>query len=54
MTDESMKELLRIVDLLLKQHFERAVERLDKRKDEDYDEVRVLALYVTFECQLMA
>ncbi|CAA9994529.1 unnamed protein product [Nesidiocoris tenuis] len=39
MTDESIKELLRILDLLLKQHFERAVERLDKRKDEDYDEV---------------
>jgi hypothetical protein len=39
MSEESMQELLRILDSLLKQHFERAVERLDKRKDEDYDEV---------------
>ncbi|KAK9504651.1 hypothetical protein O3M35_010937 [Rhynocoris fuscipes] len=39
MNEESMKELLRILDLLLKQHFERATERLNKRKDEDYDEI---------------
>ena len=34
-----MTELLRILDKLLKEHFDRAVERLEKRKDEDYDEV---------------
>ncbi|KAI4504097.1 hypothetical protein M0802_000568 [Mischocyttarus mexicanus] len=36
---EPMAELLRILDKLLKEHFERAVARLEKRKDEDYDEV---------------
>ncbi|KAL1132390.1 hypothetical protein AAG570_010345 [Ranatra chinensis] len=39
LSEEMMQELLRILDTLLKQHFDRAVERLDKRKDEDYDEV---------------
>ncbi|XP_015121637.1 importin-5 [Diachasma alloeum] len=34
-----MAELLRILDKLLNEHFERAVARLEKRKDEDYDEV---------------
>ncbi|XP_074106518.1 karyopherin beta 3 [Cotesia typhae] len=34
-----MTELLRILDKLLNEHFERAVARLEKRKDEDYDEV---------------
>ncbi|XP_076289616.1 karyopherin beta 3 [Lasioglossum baleicum] len=36
---EPMAELLRILDKLLNKHFERAVARLEKRKDEDYDEV---------------
>ncbi|XP_075236845.1 karyopherin beta 3 [Lycorma delicatula] len=39
LSEEAMKELLRILDKLLKEHFERADERLEKRKDEDYDEV---------------
>lgn len=34
-----MTELLRLLDKLLNEHFERAVARLEKRKDEDYDEV---------------
>ncbi|CAG5078833.1 Similar to Ipo5: Importin-5 (Mus musculus) [Cotesia congregata] len=34
-----MTELLRILDKLLNEHFDRAVARLEKRKDEDYDEV---------------
>lgn len=34
-----MTELLRILDKLLNEHFEKAVARLEKRKDEDYDEV---------------
>lgn len=37
---QPMAELLRILDKLLNKHFERAVARLEKRKDEDYDEVR--------------
>nr|CAG4651581.1 EOG090X00U8 [Triops cancriformis] len=37
--DESMAELVKILDRLLKEHFERAQERQDKRKDEDYDEI---------------
>nr|XP_012150540.1 PREDICTED: importin-5 isoform X2 [Megachile rotundata] len=36
---QPMAELLRILDKLLNKHFERAVARLEKRKDEDYDEV---------------
>lgn len=36
---QPMAELLRILDKLLNEHFERAVQRLEKRKDEDYDEV---------------
>lgn len=35
----SMTELLRILDKLLNEHFEKAVARLEKRKDEDYDDV---------------
>ncbi|EFN77942.1 Importin-5 [Harpegnathos saltator] len=34
-----MTELLRILDKLLNDHFEKAFARLEKRKDEDYDEV---------------
>lgn len=35
-----MTELLRLIDKLLNEHFERAVARLEKRKDEeDYDDV---------------
>ncbi|XP_034952088.1 importin-5 [Chelonus insularis] len=34
-----MAEILRILDKLLNEHFERAVARLEKRKDEDYDDV---------------
>ncbi|KAK0159718.1 hypothetical protein PV327_010803 [Microctonus hyperodae] len=36
---QQMTELLRILDKLLNEHFERAVARLEKRKDEDYDDV---------------
>jgi len=34
-----MAELMKILDKCLQGHFERAVERGAKRKDEDYDEV---------------
>ncbi|XP_011878216.1 PREDICTED: importin-5 [Vollenhovia emeryi] len=34
-----MTELLRLLDKLLNEHFDKAVARLEKRKDEDYDEV---------------
>ena len=43
---QPMAELLRILDKLLNEHFERAVQRLEKRKDEDYDEVRFSILYI--------
>ncbi|XP_076164575.1 karyopherin beta 3 [Ptiloglossa arizonensis] len=36
---QPMADLLHILDKLLNKHFERAVARLEKRKDEDYDEV---------------
>lgn len=39
LTEESMTELLRILDKMLKEHFERAQDRLKKHLDEDYDEV---------------
>lgn len=35
-----MAELMKILDSTLQGHFDRALERGDKRKDEDYDEVR--------------
>ncbi|KAF9815034.1 hypothetical protein SFRURICE_010592 [Spodoptera frugiperda] len=37
--DEMMAEVLRILNKLLTEHFERATERRQKRSDEDYDEV---------------
>lgn len=42
-----MAELLKILDKQLKEHFEREVERLEKRKDEDYDEVSSIVHYFT-------
>lgn len=39
LTDEQMKELIRILDKSMKDHFERAAKRQEQRKDEDYDEV---------------
>lgn len=36
---QHMTDLLRILDKLLNEYFERAAARLEKRKDEDYDEV---------------
>jgi len=39
LSEPHMAELLKILDKQLKDHFEREVERLEKRKDEDYDEV---------------
>ncbi|CAK1548631.1 unnamed protein product [Leptosia nina] len=39
LSDETMAEVLRILNKLLTEHFERATERRQKRADEDYDEV---------------
>ncbi|CAG9576082.1 unnamed protein product [Danaus chrysippus] len=39
LSDESMAEVLRILNKLLTEHFERATQRRQKRADEDYDEV---------------
>lgn len=36
---EHMGEVLRLLNKLLTEHFERASERRQKRADEDYDEV---------------
>lgn len=41
LSEESMSKLITILDKLLTEHFERQVQRGDKRKDEDYDEVIV-------------
>lgn len=41
LSQEAMQEMLRILDRLIKDHFERAEARVEKRKDEDYDEVCV-------------
>lgn len=46
---QSMSELLRILDKLLQEHFERAVERLEKRKDEDYDEVKTASVVISWD-----
>ncbi|GLV41396.1 Karyopherin beta 3 [Carabus blaptoides fortunei] len=39
LSEEAMTELLRILDKMLKEHFERAQDRLKKHLDEDYDEL---------------
>ncbi|XP_028164572.1 importin-5 [Ostrinia furnacalis] len=39
LSEEMMAEVLRILNKLLTEHFERATERRQKRADEDYDEV---------------
>ncbi|XP_049800660.1 importin-5 [Schistocerca nitens] len=39
LTAETVGELIRIVDKIMKDHFENAAARQEKRKDEDYDEV---------------
>ncbi|XP_023934112.1 importin-5 [Bicyclus anynana] len=39
LSDEMMAEVLRILNKLLTEHFERATQRREKRADEDYDEV---------------
>lgn len=41
LSDEMMAEVLRILNKLLTEHFERATERRQKRADEDYDEVKL-------------
>lgn len=51
---QPMAELLRILDKLLNKHFERAVARLEKRKDEDYDEVRFYIKHMTsYVCTIL-
>lgn len=39
LSEEHMKDILTIINKMMNEHFERATERLEKRKDEDYDEV---------------
>lgn len=44
--DEMMVDVLRILNKLLTEHFERATERHQKRNDEDYDEVNKNMKYI--------
>ena len=39
LNDQDMGSLVTLLDKLLKQHFVRFVERQEKRKDEDYDDI---------------
>ncbi|EEB10904.1 Importin beta-3, putative [Pediculus humanus corporis] len=39
LSDESMSELMKILDKLLNEYFLRVIKRGDKRKEEDYDEI---------------
>lgn len=43
-----MAEVLRILNKLLTEHFERATERRQKRADEDYDEVNYRVRLLNF------
>lgn len=45
LSDESMSEVLRILNKLLAEHFERATQRRQRLADEDYDEVNYI-LYI--------
>jgi hypothetical protein len=44
LTEEAMAELIRILDKIMKDPFSKAAARQEKRKDEDYDEVSILAV----------
>ncbi|CAG0896808.1 unnamed protein product [Darwinula stevensoni] len=39
LNEEAMREIFRLLDKTLKEHFQKASERLQQRSDEDYDEV---------------
>lgn len=47
-----MAEVLRILNKLLTEHFERATERRQKRADEDYDEVPLHYLGEIFSSEI--
>lgn len=44
LTDEAMAEVLRLINKVMEEYFQKAQERLEQRKDEDYDEVSVIFL----------
>ena len=46
LNQESMAEMLKILNKLLEEHFERAQDRTKKHLDEDYDEVRFCVLKI--------
>lgn len=43
LTEEWMTSLLSFINRTMSEHFQNEVDRLEKRKDEDYDEVCVLS-----------
>lgn len=47
-SQESMAEILRIIDKFMTEHFERAIDRHKKHLDEDYDEVSQFSTVLTF------
>lgn len=47
-SQESMAEILRIIDKFMSEHFERAIDRHKKHMDEDYDEVSQFFTVLTF------
>lgn len=47
LTNDQITELIRILEKSLTDHFERSVKRQEQRKDEDYDEVKLLAIILS-------
>lgn len=52
MSTEYMAEMLKILDKHLNIYFEKAVERLGKREDEDYDEVSYNSIFNFFSLSI--
>ena len=46
LTEEQMQELVKMLDKVLNDHFDRASKRHEKRKDEDYDEVNIFVIFI--------
>lgn len=45
LSDKWMKDLLHTLEKNLNSHFENEIQRLERRKDEDYDEVQIDAIF---------
>ena len=52
MNEQAMGELVNIMMNTIKEHFERQAERNKKRSDEDYDEGKLIFLFIILNIYL--